>query len=149
MRKVNYLFDACVSHRNTQKLNKKLDEFFEEEEYKFYSSFDKKGTHTFNPYPIEVILPLMSSNERAFCEVCNIKWYDYSELEDMDEGRDNLYWILLHEILHIAYQQDVCEDKDPVLEEKREYLYQLFNTRYEDVVQEDIIRDDFCCNNDI
>lgn len=37
MNKMNYLFDACVSHRNTQKLNKKLNDFFANEEAKFYA----------------------------------------------------------------------------------------------------------------
>ena len=37
MNKMNYLFDACVSHRNTQKLNNKLNNFFADEEAKFYA----------------------------------------------------------------------------------------------------------------
>lgn len=37
MNKMNYLFDACVSHHNTQKLNKKLNDFFTNEEDKFYA----------------------------------------------------------------------------------------------------------------
>lgn len=36
MNKMNYLFDACVSHRNTLKVNKQLDIFFDKEEDKFY-----------------------------------------------------------------------------------------------------------------
>lgn len=39
MNKLNYLFDACISHRNIHNLQKDLDNFFEDEEDKFYKEY--------------------------------------------------------------------------------------------------------------
>jgi hypothetical protein len=154
MRKSNYLFDACVSHCNTQKLNKELNDFFDEEEAKFYTSYfnkmRKRNLNAFITYPTDIIVPLMTpENEKAFCAMTNIEWIDYSDWEDMDHNRDNFYWIILNEIESINYAQDIYDDDDPMLEEKHKYLSQLFNARYEGVVPNDIIRHDFCSHNDI
>jgi hypothetical protein len=39
MNKLNYLFADCVSHRNTRKINKQLNDFFDEEETKFFNAY--------------------------------------------------------------------------------------------------------------
>lgn len=153
MRKSNYLFDACVSHRNTQKLNKELNNFFEEEEAKFYASYfadmHKKNLNAFITYPVDVIVPLMTpENEKAFCAMNDIEWQDYSDWEDMDCGRDNFYWIILTEIESINYAMDIYNDDDPMLEEKHSFLSQLLHARYDGVVPENIQRHDFCSHND-
>lgn len=44
MNKAKHLFDACVSHRNTLQVQRKAEEFFNNEEGKFYKEWDK--THT-------------------------------------------------------------------------------------------------------
>ena len=42
MNKSNYLFDACVSHRNTLKAQRSADEFFAREETKFFNDMDNR-----------------------------------------------------------------------------------------------------------
>lgn len=153
MNKFNYLFDACVSHRNTLKAQRSADEFFSREETKFFNDMAnrKHQHHDMMLYPIETITPLMTeANEKAFCILHDIKWRQYGDdYEPFTEGRDNFYWILLNEIENIAYAQDVYDDDDPHLEVKREYLSDLFDARYDDLVPQDIIRSDFCSHNDI
>ena len=39
MNKLNYLFADCVSHRNTLKINRQLNDFFDEEETKFFNAY--------------------------------------------------------------------------------------------------------------
>lgn len=41
MNKVNYLFDACVSHRNTLRLQHNLDDFFNEQEARYEEWYAK------------------------------------------------------------------------------------------------------------
>lgn len=39
MNRMNYLFDACVSHRNTLKVQRETEKFFDNEEAKFYEKY--------------------------------------------------------------------------------------------------------------
>lgn len=41
MNKVNYLFDACVSHRNTLRIQHNLDDFFNEQEARYEEWYEK------------------------------------------------------------------------------------------------------------
>lgn len=44
MNKAKYLFDDCVSHRNTLKINKKLRKFFDDLEDEFYKNYKESDT---------------------------------------------------------------------------------------------------------
>jgi hypothetical protein len=39
MNRVNYLFDDCVPHRSTLKVQREAEEFFATEEAKFYEEY--------------------------------------------------------------------------------------------------------------
>lgn len=41
MNRSNYLFDACVSHRNTLMVQRNAEKFFANEEDKFYTDYNK------------------------------------------------------------------------------------------------------------
>lgn len=152
MNRVNYLFDACVSHRNTQKVQREAEDFFAREEGKFYHDMENRRHQVkdMTLYPIDVIVPLLTEeNEKTFCKMYDIKWFDYSKFEPCTEGRDNFYYILMCAIMGIAYAQDVYEDRDPQLAAKRNWLSDVFHSRYDAIVPDDIMCEDFCSHNDI
>ena len=58
MNKMNYLFDACVSHRNTQKVQRNAEDFFAREEGKFYHDMENRRHQVkdMTLYPIDGII---------------------------------------------------------------------------------------------